>query len=669
MTLTPDRAEILRSLKLLVATGDIFEVRAIKTRKATVSGYSNDLEIAADLAFDLNDDPHVAAPAVYVTLNPCSPDLLARAVNQLKPFAQVTTQDAEIVCRRWLLIDFDPTRPAGISATNQEHELALARAASCREWLSGQGWPMPVTADSGNGGHLLYRVNMANDAASTELIKRVLQALAAKFDDALVTVDQSVFNASRITKVYGTVTRKGDSMPERPHRLARVLWNGQATYEIVPREQLQAVADQVLDEIKPRPVNVTKSENVLELLTAWGLKVIRSEEHQGQEEAGIMHTLAACPHNDTHRNAVVFEYPESGRTVFNCLHASCKGRGWKELRAKFEPWRQAIIRNEKGAPRPLLANAIAMLENDSAWAGVLGFDEFARMTVVQSPTPWPQGEVGRSWSDFDDSQACAWLQSKGLHVGTPMVAEAIQVIAQKNRFHPLQNYLKSLEWDGKNRLDSWLHDYMSVPLNAYSRAVGPRWMISAIARALEPGVQADCALVALAGQGKLKSTAFRTLAVRDCWFSDSIDTLGDRDSRERLRGLWIVELSELSALRRSELEHVKSFLSCRVDHYRPAYGRRSIDVPRSCVFCGTSNDESPFVDSTGNRRFWPVRTGKIDLAALTQDRDFLCFSLCPVARFPRMPYLESGSDRLGMNYVANQRFRPVAWHKTRRSCR
>jgi putative DNA primase/helicase len=148
-------------------------------------------------------------------------------------------------------------------------------------------------------------------------------------------------------------------------------------------------------------------------------------------------------------------------------------------------------------------------------------------------------------------------------------------------------------------------------------------MISAIARIYQPGVQADCALVALADQGKLKSTAFRTLAVRDSWFSDSIDTLGDRDSRERLRGLWIVELSELSALRRSELEHVKSFLSCRVDHYRPAYGRRSIDVPRSCVFCGTSNDESPFVDASGNRRFWPIRTGRIDLAALTRDRDLL----------------------------------------------
>jgi hypothetical protein len=462
VTLTPDRAEILRSLQLLVAPGDIFEIRAIKTRKATVSGYSNDLEIAADLAFDLADNPHISAPAVYVTLNPCLPDLLARSANQLKPFAQVTTQDAEIVRRIWLLLDFDPKRPAGISATKQEHANALARAAACREYLSAQGWPMPVTADSGNGGHLLFRVEMPNDDASTDLIKRVLQALAAKFDDALVTVDQSVYNASRITKLYGTVTRKGDSTPERPHRLARVLWNGQATYEIVPPEQLQAVADQVLDEIKPRPVNVTKSENVLELLTAWGVKVIRSEAHQGQEEAGTMHTLATCAFNDSHKDAVVIEYPNSGRTVFNCLHASCQGRGWKELCAKFEPWRVTLIRNEKGAPRPLLANAIAMLENDSAWPGVVGFDQFALKTVIQRPTLWPQSSVGDVWTDFCDSMTSTWLQSKGVHVGSQMAAEAIQVIAQKNPFHPLRTYLESLTWDQKpaSKLGSrttWVH--------------------------------------------------------------------------------------------------------------------------------------------------------------------------------------------------------------------
>ena len=467
---------------------------------------------------------------------------------------------------------------------------------------------------------MLYRVALPNDAASTELLKRVLQALAAKFDDAQVTVDQSVFNASRITKLYGTVTRKGDSTPERPHRLARILWNGQATFEVVSPEQLEAIAE---PDIAPRPVNATKSEKVLELLTAWGLKVIRSEEHQGQEENGTMHTLAVCGFNDTHEDAVVFEYPESGRIVFNCLHTSCKGRGWKELRAKFEPWRVTLIKNEKGAPRPLLANAIAMLENDSAWLGVVGFDQFALKTVIQRPTPWPQSGVGDVWTDFCDSMTSTWLQGKGVHVGSQTAAEAIQVIAQKNRFHPLRTYLESLIWDQKPRLDKWLSNYLGAPCNAYTRAVGARWMISAVARAFEPGVQADCALVALAGQGKLKSTAFRTLAVRDCWFSDSIDTLGDRDSRERLCGLWLVELSELSALRRSELEHVKSFLSCRVDHYRPAYGRRSIDVPRSCVFCGTSNDESPLVDSSGNRRFWPVRTGKIDLAALTRDRDLL----------------------------------------------
>jgi len=623
VTLVADREEILRSLQLLVAPGNVCEVRAIKTKRGTISGYYNELATAASDVASISNDLRAAAPAVFVTLNPVLPDLLARAANQANAFAEVTTQDTEIVHRIWLLIDCDPVRPSGISASEEEHVAALARAATIRDWLTEQGWPMPVSADSGNGGHLLYRIDLPNDDDATSLIKRVLQALASRFDDEVVTVDQSTFNPSRVCKIYGTVARKGSSTSTRPHRLAHTLWNGQAAFEVVTEAQLEAIAAEVPpDEIKPRPLHATQSENVPELLAAWGLTIKKTEAHQGQEEAGTMHTLDACPFDDSHKDSAVFEYHASGRTVFKCLHTSCQNRGWKELRAKFEPWRQALIRNEKGAPRPLLANAIAMLENDPAFTGVLAFDEFALMTIVQCPTPWP-GAVGRAWTDFDDSQGCAFLQSKGLHVGTQTTAEAIQVLARKNPIHPLRNYLQSLQWDGKPRLDTWIHDYMGAPLNAYTRAIGPRWMISAIARIYQPGVQADCALVALADQGKLKSTAFRTLAVRDPWFSDSIDTLGDRDSRERLRGLWIVELSELSALRRSELEHVKSFLSCRVDHYRPAYGRRSIDVPRSCVFCGTSNDESPFVDATGNRRFWPVRTGRIDLATLTRDRNLL----------------------------------------------
>ncbi|MGA2185795.1 MAG: hypothetical protein ABSH47_22480, partial [Bryobacteraceae bacterium] len=129
--------------------------------------------------------------------------------------------DADITKRRWLPIDLDPVRPSGISSTDQEHSLAVERAIQMREALRQEGWPDPIVGDSGNGAHLLYRVELPT--GDDELVKKCLQALARRFDDDQVKVDQKVFNPARIWKLYGTVSRKGDNVAERPHRLARIL--------------------------------------------------------------------------------------------------------------------------------------------------------------------------------------------------------------------------------------------------------------------------------------------------------------------------------------------------------------------------------------------------------------------------------------------------------------
>ncbi len=152
-----------------------------------------------------------------------NPDLLARAVNRVRVASKgcPATADTDILKRRWLPIDLDPVRPAGISSNDEEHALAIGRAWQLRDALRAMGWPDPIVADSGNGAHLLYRINLpANDQG---LIKKCLEALALRFDDDRVLVDQAVFNPARIWKLYGTVSRKGDSVPERPHRRSRIL--------------------------------------------------------------------------------------------------------------------------------------------------------------------------------------------------------------------------------------------------------------------------------------------------------------------------------------------------------------------------------------------------------------------------------------------------------------
>jgi len=148
-------------------------------------------------------------------------------------------------------------------------------------------------------------------------------------------------------------------------------------------------------------------------------------------------------------------------------------------------------------------------------------------------------------------------------------------------------------------------------------------MISAVARVFKPGCKADHALILEGPQGALKSTAAATLALEPAWFADEIADLGTKDSAQDLRGKWIIELGELSAMRRGEVERVKAFLSRREDHYRPSYGPRSQDFPRQCVFIGTTNADTYLADETGGRRFWPVKVGAIKIDALSRDREQL----------------------------------------------
>ena len=220
-----DLDEIRRALGLLLEPGQVTELRALEVstpdyrRPHTVSGYFDDPAALARAAEALPS----TAKGIYLVVNPINPALLARSANRVRVVSErdALTGDADITARRWLLIDADPRRPSGISAADAEHEAALDRARRIRDVLAAEGWPDPILADSGNGAHLLYRVELPPDDEG--ICKRALDALAFRFDDELVAIDQTVFKPARIWKLYGTVARKGDHTPERPHRLARIL--------------------------------------------------------------------------------------------------------------------------------------------------------------------------------------------------------------------------------------------------------------------------------------------------------------------------------------------------------------------------------------------------------------------------------------------------------------
>lgn len=283
-------------------------------------------------------------------------------------------------------------------------------------------------------------------------------------------------------------------------------------------------------------------------------------------------------------------------------------------------WKDLLARTENGSLIAHMQNVELILGNDERWAGVIAFSAFSSK-IVKLRTP-PYGGGTGDWGDIDDIRVMKWLaQQYNLRVKASSVIEAVSVVAHDHSFHPVRNYLNKLEWDRVPRLDTWLNTVMGVAQSGYSAKVGKRWMISAVARVMRPGCKADSVMILEGGQGEGKSTAMSILG--GDWFMDTPFALGDKDGFQAIRGKWIIELGELDSFNKAESTKAKQFFSASTDTYRESYGRRTNDVPRQCVFVGTTNQDEYLKDATGNRRYWPVACTKVDLEQLREIRDQL----------------------------------------------
>lgn len=181
---------------------------------------------------------------------------------------------------------------------------------------------------------------------------------------------------------------------------------------------------------------------------------------------------------------------------------------------------------------------------------------------------------------------------------------AVNAVADKQSFHPVKAYLEGLMWDGTPRLDTLFIDYLGAEDTPYTRAVSRKAFVAAVARIMAPGCKFDCMVVLAGKQGRFKSTILSIMG--GAWFSDSLRTFEGKEAEERLRGAWLIEISELQAFDRSSVEAIKGFLSKQSDRYRPAYGHMLREFPRECVLFGTTNTPDFLRDTTGGRRFWPI---------------------------------------------------------------
>lgn len=242
--------EIAASLAAIVQPKSVFEIRLLASRRKRVDGgYFDSIEACATALSGLQE----AYSGVYITPNPVNPELLSRAANRIKPWAEFTTDDASILRRVWLLIDIDPKRPSGISSTGLEHKRAIALAREISGMLDIEyGWCDPMIVSSGNGAHVMYPLNEPNDVATRDILHNFLKTLANRFNGKGCEVDLTSFNASRIWRLPGTIARKGDSTLERPHRKARILQEA-CPYSVVSVKQLQEFIDG-----NPLPLNGTR---------------------------------------------------------------------------------------------------------------------------------------------------------------------------------------------------------------------------------------------------------------------------------------------------------------------------------------------------------------------------------------------------------------------------
>lgn len=278
------------------------------------------------------------------------------------------------------------------------------------------------------------------------------------------------------------------------------------------------------------------------------------------------------------------------------------------------------VRNARGAVVWCHANAETILRSAPAWRGVLAFDEFTNKIMLTARIPGSRGGnfAPREIRDADFAAALGWLNRHGFPDATDSTLRAmVDMVARETIISPVRHYLEDLRWDGTPRLDSWLTDYCGVEATPYSRAVGRAWMISAVARALRPGCKADHMLILEGPQGLGKSSLLAALCGPE-WFSDSLPDMHSKDASIALRGKWVLEVGELSAMRRSDIEVVKAFISRQEERYRPPYGRAEVVEPRRCVFAGTVNPggDGYLLDDTGNRRSWPVTCTKADVAGI-----------------------------------------------------
>lgn len=291
-----------------------------------------------------------------------------------------------------------------------------------------------------------------------------------------------------------------------------------------------------------------------------------------------------------------------------------------------EKWRTHLVYKDDGLKLvdKDIGNFRLMLTHHADLAGHIRYNDFS-LNVEVGAVPWRTNPTPRAIRDEDYTHVREWMQRHGLKPTQQEARDALILAARHHSYHPVLEYLNTLHWDGVDRLDTWLSSMLGVVNDAYSRMIGPKVLIGAVARIFDPGCQLDTVLVIEGDQGLLKSSAIKALFSPD-YTRDATDLFRQHNKMVLLMtGAWAIELAEFAAVLRADESTVKGLITTRTDSVVLPYARSSTNHDRQCIFIGTLNpDESGYLkDRTGNRRYWPVFATRIDLPQIEELRDQL----------------------------------------------
>jgi predicted P-loop ATPase len=277
--------------------------------------------------------------------------------------------------------------------------------------------------------------------------------------------------------------------------------------------------------------------------------------------------------------------------------------------AKKDSWQNLLKMNSDGGVKTRsVYNIQLFINHDELFKDLIAYDEFADQIIKIADIPTLKIKKG-FWTDSDDAILRVYLESRyNLLFGKDNITDAVVSISREKTVNPVKERIESVKWDGKPRAANYFIDYLGAENNHYTKAVTKVWLTGLIARVYNPGCKFEIVPILEGKQGLGKSTAASILYPDK--FNDTIDSLGkQKDDYQQLQGSWILEIAELSAMKKTDVEKVKNFISAQVDNYRNSYGRYSIPHPRKCVFIGTTNQTDYLKDATGERRFYPIKCG------------------------------------------------------------